>query len=232
MKKIMAVCVLGLFSFSSFSEIEKSELDQKLDTLNIPTDRVSPVVSKENLYIVNKRYSSLRRRHELTFSGAKNFNADSHLETNQLGATYRFHLNADWSFGLRHTQYNNELSSAGKQLFERREILPDSDFALKSTSGFVNYNTIYGKLRMTKNTIVYFDQYIALGYGKIDLASGETNQVNLDLGFSFWLGKNFSSRVGLNNEFYTQQKLEDETNVHNMMGYVEFGYLFGEGSRI
>ena len=117
-------------------------------------------------------------------------------------------------------------------MFQNKALLPDSDFAIKSTEGFINYHTFYGKLRFTKETIVYFDQYVSLGYGNIHLDQGETKMYSVDLGFAFWLGKHMSSRLGMKTESYIQQKKKGQENVHHAMGYVEFGYMFGEGSRI
>ena len=232
MKRLLPVLlVLSLSAFAAEDEA-KSELSQKLDSLNIPSDKVTPVLSQDKLYAVNTRYSSLNKRHEITISGANNFTSDSHLTTRNSGATYRFHINSKWSIGMRYSHYFNELSGAGEKLFESKELLPDSDYALKSTEGFVNFNTVYGKLRLTRDTIVYFDQYIALGYGDIALSRGETKMATVDLGFAFWLGKHASSRIGLRNEFYEQEKINGPENVQNALGYVEFGYLFGEGARI
>ncbi len=226
-KLIIGICLVC----SSLSVQAESDLTKKLDSINIPTDKVSPLISKRNLYAVNSRYSTLNKRHELTINGANNFNADSHLETKQVGGSYRFHINSKWSLGYKYSEYKNQLSASGKKLFENKQILPDSDFAIKSTEGFINYNTVYGKLRLTKSQIVYFDQYISLGYGDIDLARGNTQVYNVDLGFAFWLGRNFSTRVGVKNEMYRQANLNDSRNVHHAMGYIEFGYLFG-GRRI
>lgn len=223
--------ISGLILFSTLS-LAEDDLINKLDALNIPSDKVTPLLSEDQLESVNERYSHLNRRHELTLSGANNFTADSHLETRQIGASYRFHINSRWSVGYRYQEYENKLSSAGEKLFDEEKLLPDTDFAIKSNDAFVNFNTIYGKLRLTEKQIVYFDQYIALGYGNIDLASGETNFYHLDLGFSFWIGENFSSRIGLKNEFYRQSRLIESENVHNGMGYLEIGYLFGPGARI
>lgn len=233
MKKYLLITLIfsGL-SFAKDTKVSKSELENKLDSLNIPSDKVTPILSKEKLYAVNERYSNLNKRHEFTVLGANNFNADSHLNTTMSGATYRFHLNGKWSVGARYSEYFNELSSAGQKLFEEEKILPDTDYAIKSSEAFINFNTIYGKLRFTKDTIVYFDQYISLGYGNIQLAKEETQMYSVDLGFAFWLGKHMSTRVGVKNESYTQNKIKGPQNVHNAMGYLEFGYLFGEGSRI
>jgi outer membrane beta-barrel protein len=224
MKKILSFITIIVLSSQGHTA---SDLEKKLDSLNIPTDKVTPLVSKENLTAINGRYSPLNKRHEVTFLGANNFTADTHMDTKQLGASYRFHLNSRWSFGLKYSEYKNKLTDAGEKLFKTKTILPDSDFAIKSSEGFVNFNTVYGKLRLTQKTIVYFDQYISIGYGKVALESGEVQMYSTDLGFSFWFGKHLSTRVGLKNEFYEQKRLVGSRNVQNAMGYLEFGYLFG-----
>ncbi|MEE2670243.1 MAG: outer membrane beta-barrel domain-containing protein [Bdellovibrionota bacterium] len=227
-KKILAI-LLVLGSSQSFAE---QDLSQKLESLNIPSDKVTPLLSEEDLYAVNERYSSLNKRFELTLFGAHDFAADPHLDTKQSGLTARFHYNSRWSAGLRYTEYFNQLTPSGKALFEEKQLLPDSDFALKSSEGFINFNTVYGKVRLTKDTIVYFDQYIALGYGNISLSRGEVQMYTAHLGLSFWVGKNMSARFGVKNEFYAQKKVNGDDNVHNAMGYLEIGYLFGQGSRL
>lgn len=227
--KVVALIAL-MFSFPLFAE-EVSDLEKKLDALNIPDDKVTPVLSEDKLFVVNTRYSSLVNRHELSLMGANNFTADSHLSTQSAGLAYRYHINSKWSLGLRYNRYSNELTTAGQRLFDDKKLLPDTDFAFNSQELFVNYNTIYGKLRWSEETVVYFDQYIALGGGKMELASGKTNLAFLDLGFAFWLGKHMSTRVGFKNEFFKQTQLNGEVNKYNGMGYLELGYLFGSGDR-
>ncbi len=231
MKSMKIIGTIFLLTSSTYVFSQSQELEKKLDALNIPEDKVHAVLSDDQLYVVNERYSSLKNRHEITLMGANNFTADSHLSTKQTGFSYRYHLNADWSFGARYTRYSNKLTTAGQNLFDSQKILPDSDYALNGQELFVNYNTIYGKLRWTEDTIVYFDQYISLGAGNVKLSSGKTNLYFADLGFSFWLGKHMSARFGVKNELYTQSQRSGERNVHNANGYLEFGYLFGEGDR-
>lgn len=227
MKKILGLLLL-VISVSSFAEVD---LTKKLDGLRVPDDKVSPMISEDKLHIVNTRYSSLVNRHEISLSGANNLTSVSHIDNTAVSGLYRYHINSRFSLGLRHNEYYNELTPAGEKLYKEEKILPDTDFALKSTSAFFGVNTFYGKMRLTQNTIVYFDQYVNIGYGDIELArNGNQKLLNLDLGFVFWGGKHVSSRIGLNNEFYTQRKVDGLTNVHNMMGYIEFGYLFGEGN--
>jgi len=228
--KNFLIASLITVSFSSFAQ-SSSELELKLDALNVPDDKVTPVISEDKLYVVNTRYSSLINRHEIGLMGANNFTSDSHLTTQNVSGTYRYHINGKFGLGLRYSRFTNKLTSAGQKLFADKKILPDTDYALNSKEIFVNYNTIYGKLRLTEDSVVYFDQYASLGAGKIKLASGEKNVFSLDLGFAFWLGQHGSSRFGLKNEFYKQQQLSGARNVHNVVGYLELGYLFGSGDR-
>ena len=138
----------------------------------------------------------------------------------------------DRSVGARYSEYENKLSGAGEKLFDQQKLLPDTDFAVKSSEGYLNFNTVYGKLRLTQSTIVYFDHYVALGYGHIALGNGETKMYTADTGLAFWLGKKASLRAGLKNELYRHKKVNGRENVHNVMGYLEFGFLFGGGTRI
>jgi len=204
----LVIGLTGSFSICAAESGEVSKLENKLDALSIPDDRVTPLLSQDQLYIVNTRYSSLINRHEVGLQGGHNFTADSHLDNKDIALTYRYHLNSDWSFGLRYTKYQNKLTGAGQRLFDDQKLLPDTDYAKKATEIFATYNTIYGKLRWSKDTVVYFDQYISLGAGQMDLASGKTNHGLLDLGLSFWIGKHMSTRVGFKNEFYNQRQLD------------------------
>ena len=224
-----AIKALGFTSliFMAMSASGSGELEKKLELLSVPDDKVTPLVENDSLHVVNTRYSSLNKRHEVSFLGANNFNADSHIYTRQAGLAYRFHFNQKWSAGLRRSEYFNEMTDAGKRLFDEQRILPDVDYAKSSQEIFASYNTIYGKLRFSKNSVVYFDQYVSLGYGTVDLASTEENLYSLDLGFAFWMGKNMSARLGIKNEFYVQNERLGDRDVRNAMGYVSLGYLFG-----
>jgi outer membrane beta-barrel protein len=228
MKKLL-IGALAINSLAFAATETRSDLEKKLDSLNIPSDIVTPLVSEENLYAINNRYSSLVSRFEITAFGANNFSSDSHLESTLGGADVRYHFTDKWSVGYRYSKYANKLSEAGKRLFDRDEVLPDTDYPIKSNEGFVNFNTTYGKIRLTMDTVAYFDQYISLGYGRIGLGNGEANLYSADLGFAFWIGKKMSARVGVRNEFYIQQKINGDENVHHAQGYIALGYLFGEG---
>ncbi|MBC97767.1 MAG: hypothetical protein CME63_08455 [Halobacteriovoraceae bacterium] len=229
-KYLMVMALVSTSSYAAESG-EVSKLENKLDALNIPDDKVTPLLSQDQLYIVNTRYSSLINRHEVTLKGGHNFTADSHLDSKDIALSYRYHLNSDWSFGVRYTEYQNDLTGAGERLFDDQKLLPDTDYSVNAKEIFATYNTIYGKLRWSQETVVYFDQYISLGVGEMELASGKTNHALADLGLAFWIGKHMSARVGLKNEFYNQTQLTGKEFKANTFGYIEFGYLFGSGDR-
>ncbi len=223
MKKI----ILSLLILQSPSFLAKDSLEEKLEQLNIPSHKVTPVVSKDKLYVVNTRYSGLVKRHEVSFFGANNFNADGHLVTKQGGVAYRYHFNDKWELGARYGRYSNQLSQSGQTLLNEYSLLPDSDYSVSSMTLFTSYNTVYGKVRMTKESVLYFDQFISLGVGRMETAIGNQLMLVGDLGLSFWLGKNFSARFGLNNELYNREQRGNKKLIHNVMGYVEMGLLFG-----
>lgn len=208
------------------------DLEKKLEKLQLPTDQVPGYVSKDKIYSVKTRYSSLKNRHEVTMFGANNFTPDSHIDNTQVGLSYRYHINSDWSLALRYKKNYNELSKSGESLYKNNALLPDTDFAKTSTDLHLTYNTFYGKMRFSQDSVVYFDHFISAGGGKVELASSSENMYILDTGFAFWIGKNLSARIGLANEFYNQQRLNGSRSKHNAIGFLSFGYLFGEGDTI
>ena len=211
---------------------EKGTLETHLDNLAIPDGRISPALSEDQIFIVNTRYSSLIERHEVSLLGGGNFTADSHLSMQLMALTYRYHLNDSWSFGGRFSRYSTSLSSAGEALLDNHQIVPDTDYALNAQEVFANYHTTYGKIRVTPRQVMYFDQYVALGLGVVELSRGRAPMGLLDLGFAFWPGGHASVRLGLKNEGYWQEKFKGQEFQHNMMGYVEIGWLFGQGERL
>ena len=228
----LVVTVFFLLFCSQIHPQQSSDLSKKLDSLRIPDDKVIPFIGKEQLYVVNTRYSSLLRRHEITLKGGNNFTSKNHLQNRDVALTYRFHISDRWSLGLRTTTYFNKLNSSGEALLRDKKILPDTDFAKNAQEIFVNYNTIYGKLRWSTDSVVYFDQYVALGGGQINLASGKEIIGSIDLGFAAWIGNNTSFRIGIKNEGHYQNLIrEGRSFQYKSIGYLEIGYLFGKGDR-
>lgn len=223
MKKI----IIASLCFSSVAFGATPTLDSELDSLAIPSDKGMTSTASDKVFAIQTRFSPLANRHEIGFSAGKNLNIDGHLESEQWGGLYRYHLTDRWAFGFNYFKVNNELSSSGKKLVNDNGILPDRDFVKSQTDVMAEYNLFYGKMRFDLDQVVYFDQYIAAGAGSVQLGNGNTTAYILDAGFAFWFGKRGGARIGLKNDFYTEQNLNGSTKVHNMVGYLSFSLLLG-----
>lgn len=204
-----------------------AKLESELSSLAMPADRGAVSIAKDKLYSVQSRFTPLGNRHEFALSGGKNVNQDGHLNSNQFGAMYRYHLNNSWSLGANFFKVNNTLSSSGEKLLNEKGVIPDRDYVKHQIDVMAEYNLFYGKLRFNMEQVTYFDQYISFGVGQVALGNGDTTAAIVDTGLAFWIGKNMSARMGLKNDFYKEENFNGSTNVHNMVGYVAFGYLFG-----
>lgn len=224
MKKLILL-TLALSSLTAMANTPA--LEQELNALAVPQDQALVNTSKDKLYTIQSRFANLNKRHEIGFVGGKNLNQDGHLDSNQFGALYRFHINDKWALGANYFKVNNELSPAGKKLVNDKGILPDRDFVKSQMDAIVEYNLFYGKMRFDMDRVVYFDQYWGVGAGQVELGNSNTTAMVLDAGFAFWLGKWGSARLGLKNDFYTEQNLNGSTSVHNMVGYFAFGMMLG-----
>jgi hypothetical protein len=53
-----------------------------------------------------------------------------------------------------------------------------------------------------------------------------------DIGFALWLGKNWSTRFGLKNDFFREKTQMTNDLTAHMLGHLEVGYLIGGDERI
>jgi outer membrane beta-barrel protein len=224
MRNFKMIAILASIAISAGAYA--SSLESELESLALP-DNHGVVSTSDKLYAIQSRFAPLARRHEFAFTMGKNVNQDGHLDSNQVGGLYRYHINDKWALGVNHFRMNNSLSPSGKKLLSATGSMPDRDFISHQTDLMAEYNLFYGKLRFGMDQVTYFDQYIALGAGQLSMGRGNATAAVVDAGFAFWLGKNGSARIGLKQDFYREQTYNGALNTHNMIGYVAFGYLLG-----
>lgn len=224
-KSTKIVLLLASFLFAMASRA--SQLETELSGLAMPLNKGPVSIAKDKLYSVQSRFAPLSGKHEFAMSGGKNLNQDGYINSNQFGTLYRYHINDSWSVGANFFKMNNALSSSGQKLLNDRGVIPDRDYIKNQIDAMAEYNLFYGKLRFNMEQVTYFDQYIALGAGQVSLGKGSAMAAIVDTGLAFWVGKRMTARMGLKNDFYREQNLNGSTNVHNMVGYVAFGYMFG-----
>jgi hypothetical protein len=88
----------------------------------------------------------------------------------------------------------------------------------------------YGKFRVSMDQVFYFDQYVALGAGSVGLNTGRQTAAVGDVGFVLWLGRKGSIRFGVKDYFYNEQRRLSSSRVHDLVGHIDAGFLFGGSS--
>jgi outer membrane beta-barrel protein len=206
-------------------------LESQLDSLSVPTNQAPPGVAAERLYAVQTRYVTLRHRHELALGGGKNFNTDSFVSSQNLDASYRFYLNDRWFLGLSGSYVFNDWSNGADRLIKENgtnnSTLADVAFARYRADLLAGYHLFYGKFRVSMDQVFYFDQYIALGPGYVDMVLGNQFAAVGEVGFVFWFGRSFSVRLGLKDYFVREMRTKSNGWAHNLIGGAQFGYVFG-----
>ncbi|MCY4523280.1 MAG: outer membrane beta-barrel domain-containing protein [Halobacteriovoraceae bacterium] len=215
--------------YAEEEEVDMSDLEMRLEALNMPDNKPPKIVNTDKLYSFHNRYSPLSDRHEVSVLLGRNLNIDGFLNSNQLGASYRYHFTDRWGLVVNANKVFNEFSSSGDTLLSRDDILPDKDFLKFQADVAAEYNLFYGKFRFSMDQVFYFDQYVALGVGMAELSRGATWLATADVGLAFWMGTRGSFRLGIKNDFYEEQHLNGTTSFnHNLVAYLSAGYLIGD----
>ncbi len=206
----------------------QSNLEEQLEALKMPSNRLPDVVSREKIYAIQVRHNDLNKKHELVVGGGNQILGGGHLSQRRFGMGYFYHVNPRWALSVNATKAFNELNDEGELLLEKQELVPDKDFSKQAFDVQASYNAFYGKFRFSMDRTFYFDQYISLGIGIVDLYSRTAPMLTGDIGLNLWVHKSMSMRFGLRNELYREQRVTGETSNHNLIAHISMGYLFGQ----
>ncbi|NDD91408.1 outer membrane beta-barrel domain-containing protein [bacterium] len=232
---IRAILMLMLLSSSaSLAQAASSSgqsLEDQLQTLNLPANQAPVAVSTEKLYSVQSRFNPLKGRFELGIGAAQDFTNSSFLSSRQMGGSLRYHLNDRFSLGFVGAQVFNSLTETTKQLMDSEGFLPDVAYAKYRANLELAINTFYGKFRISNNTVLYLDQYIALGAGVVGLNRGNATMGTVDLGFAFWLGRQTVVRLGMKDHIYREARQLSTAMTQHWLGHVAIGWMPGGSPR-
>jgi len=202
-------------------------LESELDSLNLEkTEKVPEGSTKERLYSIQSRITELKNRVEILAGGGQNFSGDSFLQSRQMSLEGQFHFNDSWSAALAYSQLDNQWTNSTQQLINQKSLVPDVDYTTSRTEARVQYNTFYGKLRWQRDSVLYFDQYISLGYAWNNLASGTSPGPVADIGFAHWISNWGTVHWGVKDYYYQENGQLSSGYNNNIFGYLEVGYLF------
>lgn len=224
MKKLVTLLLAS--SLMANAAETPTSIDDDLQTLKLESNQLPSGVEQDKLYALTPRYSPLRNRFEFTLGGAKNFNPDSHTTSSQLDVALRYHISDRWSVAMGGAYVFNSLSDAGRLNLTEEGKVPDVGYPKYRFDLLAGFNTFYGKLRFSMDSVVYFDQYLALGPALVKLQTGDSYGVTGDIGFAFWFGPHFSARLGVRDCFFEEKRLVSSNWVHHVMGHADVGYVF------
>jgi outer membrane beta-barrel protein len=223
---ILAVSTLG----PTPARAEEANLEDQLNALNVPANEAPASVTDEKLYSVQSRYAPLYLKSELSIGAARNFTADSFVDSNQLNAGYRFHISDRWSVGVSGSYVFNSYSPAGDRLLSMQGLLPDAAYVKYRGDLTVGFNLFYGKFRLTMDRVFYFDQYWTLGPALIEMDTGRAYGATADAGLVLWLGRRGNIRIGIKDYLYRQQRVTSSSVANDLTGHIDLGLLLGGGS--
>jgi outer membrane beta-barrel protein len=214
-------------------QAEEGNLVNELESLNSPTNELPGAIEAEKIYAVKTRYSSLDRRVEFSGGAAQKVSDTGFMNTRdfQLGARYYF--NSRWSAGASYSYVSNQFTSTSQRLYETQKIVPDLPYVKSRMELTARYNLFYGKFRLSMDRVLYFDQYVSAGPAMMGLSNGNVMGGVIDAGLAFWIGQNWSSRLGVKDYIYNETSLNPpfgKSLTNNVMIYLDFGYLFGKGA--
>ncbi|MBY0370736.1 outer membrane beta-barrel domain-containing protein [bacterium] len=231
MRKLLAfsiLCIaLQLQAAETPTQAAAPSLEDQLSALQTPGNQAPAGVTGEQLYAVQNRYVPLRFRHEFALGGGNNFTPDSFLISTSIDASYRFYLSDRWFVGLSGNYVFNDLTVSGKDADSILARVPDVTVVKYRGDLQLGYNLFYGKFRLSMDQVFYFDQYIALGPGIAVMDKGRSLAAVADVGLALWFGRNFDLRVGFKDYFFNELRSKTPGWGHNILGYVQAGYLFG-----
>jgi outer membrane beta-barrel protein len=121
---------------------------------------------------------------------------------------------------------SNKFTESAMTLQNQSGYVPDVSYVSRKLELTAAYNLFYGKFRVTSDTVYYFDQYWALGAGRMDTGLGQEWAAVADAGLVLWLGKWGSARLGLKDYYYNEKTLFNSSMAHNLHGHLDVGYLF------
>jgi outer membrane beta-barrel protein len=208
---------------SAFSQNMESELN----SLNIDKNEKIPAAqSNEKLYSIQSRTMELKNRFEFLVGGGQNFTGDSFLLSRQMSVEGQYHFNNQWSLAATFSQMSNAWTSSTQSLIDQQGLVPDVDYIKSKTELRVQYNTLYGKMRWLRDSVSYFDQYVAFGYSANELSSGMSAGPVIDVGFAHWVSNWGSVHWGVKDYYYEENRKLTAGYSHNIFGYASVGYMF------
>lgn len=221
-------------------ERPSENLEESFDSLGgnkIFLEKAKALEPEKKISIVQNRQVPLRHRLEIApeFSGV--FGGDTYTRTKSVGLNAIYHFNPTWAVGVKYNYSFNTLTPEGDTLVNQAYedyiqnprnptvAFPKLDYPKTETMALIHWAPFYGKMNLMDRGVAHFDFYFIGGYGQMELYSGPTPSLTAGGGLSFWLHKNFSTRVEMRYQSYTAKYFDEKLNRDVAVASVQLGWL-------
>lgn len=230
---MMGLFILLLMSFSITAAAaptppaRMSALEQELKKLDLPQSEMPVGIDSEQLYAVQMRANPLRFKNEITTAYGITLNPSPFLSSRQFDLGYRFHFSDRWSLGAEGSYVTNNYSEAGEKYLLISGLVPDVAYVKYRGDVTLGFNLFYGKIRLTSDRVVYFDQYINIGPGFVQTNISRETSFVATAGLAFWLSKRLSIRTDVKNTIFKEKRVLGNDIVNHAVFQMSLGILLG-----
>jgi outer membrane beta-barrel protein len=207
----------------SGSDSSKSLADQ----MNL----LSGGTNAEKTYAVHEQRSGNVGVYDIAAGAGVNTTGDVNLRSTDAMVRLKYHATNHLFVSLGHSQVKNQFNLSAKRRIDEDRVYPNVGFVTSRNDLSLGYNLIYGKARLTKDAMFYFDQYAALGAGMIGQTNTRENLMTpamvADLGVSFWFGGRVSLAVGAKGYRFKEIRIASSGMTNHVIGYANLGMLVG-----
>ncbi len=239
-KKISLSCVAGALLFGNFaaaapkkarriaSAAAAADLQGELTDLSRGGFAEAP---QEKLYVVQDRHVDLTNSWQFAMGIGTNLNSNIYLDTNETSLAVRYNINNMFFAQLDGAKVNSNLTESGERIWRNDGIYPDTSFVKSRYGAGMGLNLMYGKVRVTRDFVFYFDQFFTLGFGSIEQSNGvvttKTPTITGEAGVSIGLGNTMSLIVGMRDNYFEERRRNSSSKIHQMVAYSGIGVLLG-----
>lgn len=228
LRSFLACCVVGSLSAYADEQGKSASLGAELKSLE---NGGFGAGTGEKLYVVQDRHVDLANSVEFIAGVGKDFNSNIYLKTEETSLAARYYFNNFFFAQVDGAKVSTSLTDSGDRIWRNDGIYPDASFVKSRYGGAMGFNLMYGKVRVTKNFVFYFDQFFTLGAGRIEQSNGITTTkdptLTAEAGFSFGLADWASLIVGARDTYFEEKRRTSAGKIHQVVAYSGVGVLLG-----
>ena len=207
-----------------------TNLETELEKLDMAKGQAPQSISDEKLYSVQDRALPLKGRTEVTIGAGHQLTGDGFLETNQVSIGAQYHINEKWSVAGSYSNLYNKFTNAADEINQKQRMLPNVVYTTERTELRGEYNLFYGKFRVSREQVYYFDQYVGLGMTQNTTENNvETQKVDgyvADAGLALWVPPYGAARLGFKNYTQPEKKQNKTVSSNATQFYLAYSYVF------